>query len=71
MNIEFKLALRYLWGHKLRSSLTTLAVVLGVMMLFAMSGLLIPMTNAWRQNMMMSAGQVDLIISRAQRRQFR
>ena len=65
MNIQFKLALRYLWGHKLRSSLTTLAVVLGVMMLFAMSGLLIPMTNAWRQNMMMSAGQVDLIISRA------
>ena len=37
MSFQFSLAARYLWGRKLRSFLTTLAIVIGVM----------PSSSAW------------------------
>jgi len=63
MNIQWTLALRYLWGRKLRTVLTTLAVVFGVTVLFGLESILPAMLQALRQNMLASAGKVDLTVS--------
>ncbi len=65
MNIQWTLALRYLSGRKLRTVLTTLAVVFGVMVLFGLESILPAMLQALRQNMLASAGKVDLTVSSA------
>ncbi|MBU0492185.1 MAG: ABC transporter permease [Chloroflexi bacterium] len=63
MNIQLVLAARYLWGRKLRTTLTTLAVVFGVMILFGMNSMLPIMSEALRKNILVSVGQVDLTVT--------
>ena len=65
MNIQLTLAARYLMGRKLRTFLTTLAVVFGVMILFGLNGLLPALMDRLRQNIMATAGKVDLVVSGA------
>ncbi|MBX2997882.1 MAG: ABC transporter permease [Caldilineaceae bacterium] len=62
-NIQWTLALRYLWGRKVRSILTTLAIVFGVMITFGMNGMVPAIQAAFGQNMALSAHAVDLILS--------
>lgn len=64
MNIQFVLAARYLWGRKLRTFLTTLAVVFGVLVIFGMNTMLPTMMAAFQSNIRAASGQVDLSISR-------
>lgn len=45
-------AARYLWGRKLRTFLTTLAIVLGTLAIFCMSLLLPTMLKAFEVNML-------------------
>jgi len=61
--IQFTLAWRYLKGRGLRTLLTTLAVVLGVMLMFGMNGVLPTMISAFRAATLSSAGQVDLSVN--------
>jgi len=63
MNLQMKLALRYLAGRRLRTSLTTLAIVFGVMIIFGMNGLIPAIMDAYRHNLMVAANQVDLTIT--------
>ncbi len=62
MNFQLSLAARYLWGRKLRSFLTTLAIVMGVMVIFGMGILLPTMTKAFQQSVLSLSGQVDVTI---------
>ena len=50
MNFQISLAAKYLWGRKLRSFLTTLAIVIGVMVIFGMGILLPSMQKAFEQS---------------------
>ncbi|HEX9092418.1 MAG TPA: ABC transporter permease, partial [Coriobacteriia bacterium] len=61
--IGFRLAWRYLKGRGLRTLLTTLAVVLGVMLVFGMNGVLPTMITAFRAATLSSAGQVDVSVT--------
>jgi putative ABC transport system permease protein len=61
--IQFTLAGRYLWGRKLRSFLTTLAILLGTMVIFMMNIILPTMLKAFQTNMLAASGQVDLTIN--------
>ena len=63
MNIQFTLASRYLRGRKLRTILTTLAVVFGVLVIFMMNILVPTMLQAFQANMLAASDQVDLSIS--------
>jgi putative ABC transport system permease protein len=63
MNFQLSLAARYLWGRKLRSFLTTLAIVIGVMVIFGMGILLPTMMNAFQKNLLAISGQVDVTIT--------
>jgi putative ABC transport system permease protein len=63
MNIQGTLAVRYLGGRKLRTFLTTLAVVFGVFVLFGMNILLPSMLAALEANVMGTEGHVDLIMT--------
>lgn len=63
MNIQLTLARRYLSGRKLRTGLTTLAVVFGVMLIFGLNGLLPAFVESFRQNILAATGQVDLAVS--------
>ncbi len=63
MNVQLTLALRYLSGRKLRTALTTLAVVFGVAILFGMNSLLPAMVQMMRQGMLATAGQADLTVT--------
>ena len=57
------LALRYLLGRRLRTGLTTLAIAIGVMVLFG-TGIYIPtMLDAFQRNLRATAGQVDVTIT--------
>ncbi|MEW6230348.1 MAG: hypothetical protein AB1700_20055, partial [Bacillota bacterium] len=62
MRFQFQLALRYLSGRKLRTVLTTLAIVFGVMV-FGLNGLLPAVKESFRQNLMASANHVDLTVT--------
>jgi putative ABC transport system permease protein len=57
------LAARYLQGRKLRTFLTTLAIVFGVTIMFGLNGVLPTFAQAIRQNMLAAAGQVDLAVT--------
>ena len=59
------LARRYLAGRKLRSVLTTLAVVFGVFILFAMNIILPTFLAAFQANAMAASNQVDLTVTLA------
>lgn len=63
MNIQFTLARRYLAGRKLRTVLTTLAIVFGVLVLFSMNSLLPSFMNAFTANVLAAAGQVDATLT--------
>jgi len=63
MPIQLTLAARYLWGRKLRTFLTTLAIVFGVLVIFSMNILLPTMMQAFATSLQSAAGQVDLTIT--------
>ena len=62
MNLPLTLAARYLLGRKLRTVLTTLAVVFGVLVIFGMNIILPTMLTALQTNVMAMQGTVDLSI---------
>lgn len=70
MKIQWLLASRYLKGRMQRSVLTTLAIVLGVAILFGMNSLLPPVIESFRHSMYTSAGTVDITISSASNSSF-
>ncbi len=63
MNFQLTLAARYLWGRKLRTFLTTLAVVFGVLVIFGMNILLPTMLDAFTSNIRAASKQVDVSIT--------
>jgi len=63
MKMQFTLALRYLAGRKLRTALTTLAIVFGVLVLFGMNTMLPALVNAFQANVKAAAGEVDATIT--------
>jgi putative ABC transport system permease protein len=63
MNFQLTLATRYLSGRKLRTILTTLAIVFGVLVIFGINTLLPSLTQAFQANILAAAGQVDATIS--------
>lgn len=60
-----KLAWRYLRGRGLRSLLTSLAVALGVMLIFGLNGILPTLMNTFNRSMLSTAGSIDLTVSSA------
>ncbi|MBE0477414.1 MAG: ABC transporter permease, partial [Coriobacteriia bacterium] len=65
MSTQLKLAGRYLAGRKLRTALTTLAIVLGVMIIFGLNGVLPGMMELMQRSMLASVGEVDLTVENA------
>jgi putative ABC transport system permease protein len=65
MVIQLLLAWRYLHVRWLRTGLTTLAITLGVMILFGMQGIIPAVRASFQQNLQESAHTVDLIVSRS------
>ena len=63
MNLQLTLAFRYLRGRKLRTMLTTLAIVFGVLVIFGMNTLIPAFTRAFQANALAAAGQVDATIT--------
>lgn len=63
MNIQVRLALRYLNGRKLRSFLTTLAIVFGVLLIFGVNTILPAFMSAFQANIMALASEVDVTIT--------
>jgi putative ABC transport system permease protein len=63
MNLQLTLASRYLGGRKLRTFLTTLAIVIGVMVIFGMGVLLPTMTDAFNKSLLAASGQADVMIT--------
>jgi putative ABC transport system permease protein len=63
MNLQLTLAWRYLSGRKLRTFLTTLAVVFGVLVLFGMNIILPTMIAAFEENVLGAAGVVDYSVT--------
>jgi len=59
MNLQLTLAARYLSGRKLRTFLTTLAVVFGVLVVFGMNIIMPTMLNALQVNVQSAEGMVD------------
>jgi putative ABC transport system permease protein len=57
------MAWRYLTGRKLRSFLTTLAVIFGVMIIFALNALLPTIMQAFDSSVKTAAGAVDLQVT--------
>lgn len=63
MPIQLTLARRYLWGRKLRTFLTTVAIVFGVLVIFGMNILLPTMLQSFQAGVLTASGQVDLTIT--------
>lgn len=63
MNLQWTLASRYLGGRKLRTFLTTLAIVIGALLIFGMNTMLPTMMRAFQSNMLAASGQVDVSVS--------
>ncbi len=63
LGLDFRLAARYLGERKLRTALTTLAIFLGVMIMFGLNAMLPAISEAFRQNVMAAAGEVDLTVT--------
>lgn len=62
-SLQLTLAARYLWGRKLRTVLTTLAIVFGTLVIFATNILLPTMLQAFQTNVLAASGQVDVTIT--------
>jgi putative ABC transport system permease protein len=63
MNLQLTLAARYLSGRKLRTFLTTLAVVFGVVVIFGMNIIMPTMLNALQVNVQSADGVVDYSVT--------
>ena len=63
MNMLFTLAARYLAGRKLRTFLTTLAIVFGVLVIFGMNTFLPAFVQTFTTNAMAAIGQADATIT--------
>jgi putative ABC transport system permease protein len=63
MNLQLTLAARYLSGRKLRTFLTTLAVVFGVLVIFGMNIVLPTMLTALQTNVQGASGMVDFSVT--------
>ncbi len=63
MRTQFTLALRYLAGRRLRTVLTTLAIVFGVLVLFGMNAMLPALIDAFQANVKAATGEVDATIT--------
>ena len=63
MTTQVTLAWRYLRGRGVRTLLTTLAVVLGVTVIFGLNGLIPAFTQAFNRNLLSTAGKIDVTIS--------
>jgi putative ABC transport system permease protein len=63
MNFQFTLATRYLRGRRLRTFLTTLAIVIGVMVIFGMGIYLPSFTDAFQKSILSASGQTDVMIT--------
>jgi len=63
MNLQLTLAARYLWGRKLRTFLTTLAIVIGVMVIFGMGIYLPSFMDAFQNSILSASGQTDVMIT--------
>jgi len=61
--LDLTLATRYLWGRKLRTFLTTLAITFGTLVIFSMNLVLPTMLKAFQSNMMAASGQVDITVT--------
>jgi len=57
------LATRYLWGRKLRTLLTVIAIALAVMLVFGLNGVVPALIASFRANLLAATGQVDVQIS--------
>ncbi len=63
MRFQLTLAARYLAGRKLRTFLTTLAIVIGVMVIFG-TGIYLPsFTDAFNKSLLSASGQTDVMIT--------
>jgi putative ABC transport system permease protein len=62
VRLQLTLAWRYLFGRKLRTLLTTLAVIFGVMLIFGMNGIIPTFLDAFQHGMIGSA-QADITIT--------
>ena len=63
MSIQLTLARRYLAGRKLRTFLTTLAILFGVLVIVGMNSLLPAFTRAFQTNILAATGNVDATIT--------
>lgn len=63
MSFQLSLAARYLWGRKLRSFLTTLAIVIGVAVIFGMGSVLPTMSKTFQRNILALSGQTDVTVT--------
>ncbi len=63
MNLQLTLAARYLAGRKLRTALTTLAIIFGVLLIFGMNTVLPTMIAALQANVQGAEGTVDFSIT--------
>ncbi|MCA9928304.1 MAG: ABC transporter permease [Anaerolineales bacterium] len=63
MNFQLTLALRYLAGRRLRTVLTTLAIVFGILLIFGMNSILPAFVHSFTANAMAMEGQVDVSIT--------
>jgi putative ABC transport system permease protein len=63
MHLQLLLARRYLLGRRLRTILTTLAVLLGVMIIFGMNGIVPAVRASFDETVRVAAHTVDLVIS--------
>ncbi len=63
MNLQFTLAARYLLGRKLRTALTTLAIIFGVVLIFGMNTVLPTMLASLQANVQGMEGNVDFTIT--------
>src|SRR5258707_557830 len=63
MGIQLTLAARYLLGRKLRTFLTTLAIVFGVLVIFSMNSIMPTLMASFTANILAASGQVDVTIT--------
>ena len=61
---QLRLASKYLLGRKLRSVLTTLAIVIGTMLIFGTNIMLPTMLKSFTSNIQAISGQVDVTVTR-------
>jgi ABC-type lipoprotein release transport system permease subunit len=62
-NVSATLAWRYLIGRPGRTALTTLAITLGVALIFGLNGMMPGLSDIFTKTLFAAAGQVDLTVS--------